>query len=140
MGAYHSLDDVKALLLQQNFPLDFEDEPFAHEVERWIEQIEEVVNARLRAAGIETPVTDLTGIRVLNLICSNLTAARVWRVAVRSRSAEGRDYASELEQQAENLLKLIEEGRLLVTQVQTTDSPTASLGEDTRTFKVGEHQ
>lgn len=139
MPIYHSIDDVRALLNQQNIPITPSSSPSTSEVGEWMEQVEGYVNGRLKGAGIPLPITDQNGLKVLRLICSNLTAARVFRRVIKQRSPEGRDYAEELEEQAEKLLQEIEKGVLVIHETTKPDQPLGFFGdEEKRTFKVGE--
>lgn len=139
MASYHTIEDVRSLLNAQNIPLTPTSSPSEAEVQEWMEQVEGYVNARLKGAGISLPITDSDGLKVLKLICSNLTAARVFRRVVRQRAPESRDYAAELEEQAEKLLQAIEKGILLIHEASSVDSPLGYFGEDCeRKFKVGE--
>lgn len=110
--AYHSVDDVSALLrgLQQR-GLDFSNDkpiPLA-DVQRYITETEQVMDAWIGHRYI-VPVDDPVGVEILRYIASRLTAATVWRVIQGPTSTGESAKANEWERQANTLLNQVTNG------------------------------
>jgi len=130
MANYHTLGDVRALLIGQQVPIDATSEPSETEVTEFIEDTERYVDARLRSAGYTVPLTDSDAKRIVGEICTMLTAAKVYRIAVRSRGGEA-EYAEALEKTAEARLARIHSGELALTAAEGADvGPTSTFPSD----------
>ncbi|MCS7225334.1 MAG: DUF1320 domain-containing protein [Armatimonadetes bacterium] len=137
MPVYHTLDDVQARLPGPMKEISPASDPSDTTVITWMDEVETYVLTEL-SARYPLPITGPESLRVLRSLCSDLTAARVWRHrTVGTSDPFPPRYADLLEQNAKKLLEALRDGTVRLPdhpQKTTPDRPIATLPDEPKVF------
>lgn len=108
---YHVLSDCQAFLV--TLTIDATSRPTATQAQQILDGTEVYVNSVL-AQRYTTPITDVSALDLVTIICAKLSAAWIWRTKFYGENpieyAGSKTYADHLEQWSEGFLERIRQG------------------------------
>jgi len=124
MADYCTTDDVVREL--PSITIDVNTKPSTTEVDQFCSDITAEMDARMRAVGILTPITEADGLKVLEPIAINGVKAKVVRANVEGEQETGAIY----ETLYQDAMKRIEQRPSIIRETDSPGQPEGSSRED----------